>query len=256
MKIICNGYNIASEKLVLNLLDCSMPVSLLPDDDYSFKVVFYDKNFDNLLLNTFGDLSIVKKLRLRKELQDKHIELRSAVRGDCFLCLYNEESYEVIHDTRGYNTENWDEESSENVRYGMATEERMKKIKYFIKNFEKESHKDHLKYLKNRNENKTIPSEFIFTEDSLELGRLKIEGKEYKEFMAHVKSYVEEKSPYILNEENYEKLIKYEYDLQKVLTLLKETNCSKWKINDEESMNEAINVLKEVFCFFKTCNDY
>lgn len=258
MKIICNSYNIASKNLVSTLMQCSIPVSLLPNDDYSFKITFFEQNFDNLLIHALGDNAIAEKLKLRYALQDKHSDIRSAVRDECFLCLYEEDSlYEVAHSTRGYSTKEWNKESSDNVREAMGEEKSMKNIINFIQNFEKESHKNHLKYKKSREESKTLPETFIFNKDSLDLGGLMmIQGQKYKDFLIHVKEYVELKSPYILNEDNFESVLEFEFKLSSVLKTLSSVDYTQWEVDKEESIEEAISTLKEVFLLFKFSEDY
>lgn len=261
MHIVCNSHSLFDAQYVQNLSDCSIPVSLLPNNNSDFIITFSGTNFLNLLNSSLGNFDKANKLKLRKSLSEKIRYIQNHVSSSDFLKFNNESDYfsditDGIIDICIPEGVRWNLATEENFKTALLNHDLFYKLISFLSTFKERSLKSYNKNLAYKKQyildNNVKYYDFIFGKDYISINELVLfSGQSYFDLLEKVKDYIESKSDYFLVGKNYDKIINLEFEINELYKCLDKTDFSSLKMQDLESFNIIKDLYKKILELFK-----
>lgn len=186
--IVCNSHSLFDEKLVSNLVNCSIPVSLIENNDFAAIINFCDNDFKTLLDLSCGEKSPADQLLLLKQ---KY----------CSISLFRNFFKETLHSDLHYKILDYFFYLNDNDHYHQEYNFSSVFIEKNIDFFENFHNK-----IKSFNDlfssslDFETSSNFKFINDSIIINnQISITGNDYFDLLEKTKKYSEKHSEYVIN---------------------------------------------------------
>lgn len=188
MHIVSNSHSLLDENLVSNLVDCSIPVSLIENNDFAAIITFYDNDFKTLLDLSCGEESPADNLLILKQKsrsislfrdffkENLHADVDSKILDYFFFFNDNDHVYQEYHFNSIFIEKHYD-----------FFKQFHEKLKLFVECFSSSL-------------NIELPSNFKFIDNSIVVNdQISISGEDYFYLLDQVKKYSNKHSDYVIN---------------------------------------------------------